>query len=156
MENNNDKIPCSICPKITVIMPAYNAAQYIEAAVRSVMGQTVSDWILLVIDDGSRDNTCEIVEKLAAEDERVHLLRNEQNMGVANTRNRGLALCRGEFAAFLDSDDIWLPESCKSSWICWKIPAHPFATPPTASWMPAETSPEEIIWCRSRWIFADC
>ena len=110
MENNNDKIPCSTCPKITVIMPAYNAAQYIEAAVRSVMGQTVSDWILLVIDDGSRDNTCEIVEKLAAEDERVHLLRNEQNMGVANTRNRGLALCRGEFAAFLDSDDIWLPE----------------------------------------------
>ena len=70
MENNNDKIPCSTCPKITVIMPAYNAAQYIEAAVRSVMGQTVSDWILLVIDDGSRDNTCDIVEKLAAEDHR--------------------------------------------------------------------------------------
>lgn len=108
-EMNNNTENCTQ-PKVTVIMPAYNAAQFIEDAIRSVMGQTVTDWELLVIDDGSRDNTCEIVEKLAAEDSRVHLLKNEQNMGVANTRNRGLALCRGEFAAFLDSDDIWLPE----------------------------------------------
>ena len=97
-------------PKVTVIMPAYNASPFIEAAVRSVMAQTVTDWELLVIDDGSRDDTCKIVQALSAEDSRVHLLKNEQNMGVANTRNRGLSLCRGQFAAFLDSDDIWLPE----------------------------------------------
>ena len=101
-------------PKVTVIMPAYNAARFIEDAIRSVMAQTVSDWELLVIDDGSRDDTCKVVEKLAAEDSRVKLLRNEQNMGVANTRNRGLSLCRGEFAAFLDSDDIWLPEKIRN------------------------------------------
>ena len=106
-----DKIS-EICtqPKVTVIMPAYNAAQFIEAAIRSVMAQTVNDWELLVIDDGSRDDTCQIVEQLAAGEPRVQLLRNEKNMGVANTRNRGLSLCRGEFAAFLDSDDIWLPD----------------------------------------------
>ena len=97
-------------PKITVIMPAYNAEQFIEAAIRSVMAQTVTDWELLVIDDGSRDGSCAVVEMLAAQDPRVRLLRNEQNMGVANTRNRGLSLCRGQFAAFLDSDDIWLPD----------------------------------------------
>ena len=106
-----DKI-AEICtqPKVTVIMPAYNAAQFIEAAIRSVIAQTVTDWELLVIDDGSRDDTCKIVEALSAQDSRVQLLRNAHNMGVANTRNRGLSLCRGEFAAFLDSDDIWLPE----------------------------------------------
>ena len=97
-------------PKVTVIMPAYNASHFIDAAIRSVMAQTVDDWELLVIDDGSRDDTCKIVEGLAAEDSRVKLLRNEKNMGVANTRNRGLSLCRGKFVAFLDSDDIWLPE----------------------------------------------
>lgn len=97
-------------PKITVIMPAYNAERFIEPAIRSVMTQTVTDWELLVIDDGSRDGTCAVVEALSAEDSRVRLLRNDKNMGVANTRNRGLSLCRGEFAAFLDSDDIWLPE----------------------------------------------
>lgn len=97
-------------PKITVIMPAYNAERFIEPAIRSVMTQTVTDWELLVIDDGSRDGTCAVVETLSAEDSRVRLLRNDKNMGVANTRNRGLALCHGEFAAFLDSDDIWLPE----------------------------------------------
>ncbi len=106
-----DKI-AEICtqPKVTVIMPAYNAAQFIEAAIRSVIAQTVTDWELLVIDDGSRDDTCKIVEALSAQDSRVQLLRNAHNMGVANTRNRGLSLCRGEFAAFLDSDDNWLPD----------------------------------------------
>lgn len=115
MENKIDENAGSCTqPKVTVIMPAYNAAQFIEDAIRSVMTQTVSDWELLVIDDGSRDDTCKIVEGLAAEDSRVKLLRNEQNMGVANTRNRGLSLCRGEFVAFLDSDDIWLPEKLEN------------------------------------------
>ena len=95
---------------VTVIMPAYNAASYIEAAIRSVMAQTHTAWELLVIDDGSSDDTCAIVERLAAEDARVRLLRNPQNCGVATTRNRGLELCTGAYAAFLDSDDVWHPE----------------------------------------------
>ena len=97
-------------PAVLVIMPAYNAGRFIEEAVRSVMGQTYRNWQLLVIDDGSKDNTVEIVEGLCREDSRVTLLRNPENMGVARTRNRGLALCEGRYAALLDSDDVWHPQ----------------------------------------------
>jgi teichuronic acid biosynthesis glycosyltransferase TuaG len=97
-------------PKISVIMPAYNAGRFIEAAIRSVMAQTVTDWELLVIDDGSKDDTCAIAQALAQTDDRIRFLRNEANMGVAKTRNRGFELCRGRFVALLDSDDVWHPE----------------------------------------------
>lgn len=95
---------------VSVIMPAYNAERYIEAAIRSVMAQTCPDWELIVIDDCSQDATAAVVERLAREDGRITLLHNEVNMGVAKTRNRGLDLCRGSYAALLDSDDLWYPE----------------------------------------------
>ena len=88
-------------------MPAYNCEKYIEAAIRSVMAQTYTDWELIVLDDGSGDGTREIIECLAAEDERIRPMPNEKNMGVAKTRNRGIDNSRGEFIALLDSDDIW-------------------------------------------------
>ena len=97
-------------PLVSVIMPAYNAGKYIEEAIRSVIAQTVTDWELLVIDDCSTDETCAIVAKLAEQDERIRLFRNEENRGVARTRNRGLDLCRGQYVALLDRDDLWLPE----------------------------------------------
>lgn len=97
-------------PCVSVIMPAYNAGAYIEEAIRSVMAQTVTDWELLVLDDGSSDDTCARVAALAAEDPRIQLLPNENNLGAANTRNRGFDLCRGLHVALLDSDDRWMPE----------------------------------------------
>ncbi len=97
-------------PLVSIVMPAYNAEMYIEAAIRSVQTQTHKNWELLVLDDCSRDGTKQIVEKMAAQDSRVRLLCNEKNMGVARTRNRGLDLCRGDYVALLDSDDIWRPE----------------------------------------------
>lgn len=95
---------------VSVIMPAYNAAAYIEEAIRSVMEQTYTNWQLLVLDDGSVDDTCAIVHRLAQEDGRIRLVRNEANMGVAKTRNRGLDMCDEGYVAFLDSDDWWHPE----------------------------------------------
>ena len=97
-------------PLVSVIMPAYNVAKYIEQAIRSVMSQTVIQWELLVLDDCSTDKTCAIVQELAAADARITLHKNEHNMGVAATRNHALGLCRGRYVAFLDSDDIWYPE----------------------------------------------
>ena len=94
-------------PVVSVVMPAYNSEKYIEAAIRSVQSQTMTEWELLVIDDGSSDFTCAIVERLAAEDSRIRFLKNQENMGTAKTRNRGLDLCRGEYVALLDSDDLW-------------------------------------------------
>ena len=102
-------------PVVSVIMPAYNEERFVEEAIRSVIQQTFTDWELLVLDDCSQDSTCAIVQRIAAEDSRIRLINNEQNMGVAQTRNRGLELCAGQFVALLDSDDVWYPEklSCQ-------------------------------------------
>lgn len=97
-------------PLVSVIMPAYNAGGYIAEAIRSVQAQTVVDWELLVLDDGSGDDTRSIVESLAQTDQRIRYLRNSANLGVSQTRNRGFELCGGRFVALLDSDDIWYPD----------------------------------------------
>ena len=97
-------------PLVSVIIPAYNAERFLEETVRSVMNQTVQDWELLILDDCATDGTYALAERLAAEDDRITLLKNEQNMGVARTRNRGFDLCRGKYVALLDSDDVWHPE----------------------------------------------
>lgn len=96
-------------PLVSVIMPAYNAALFIEEAIASVQAQTITDWELLVIDDCSKDETCGIVEKIAVDDSRVKLLVNEKNMGAAGSRNRGLDIFQGNYVALLDSDDYWHP-----------------------------------------------
>lgn len=101
-------------PLISVIMPAYNAGRFLEEAIRSVMDQTVTDWELLVLDDGSTDDTLVIAQRMAQLDDRIRVLPNEQNMGVACTRNRGFDLCRGEYVALLDSDDVWYPQKLET------------------------------------------
>lgn len=102
------------CPLVSVVMPAYNGEKFIEAAVRSVMAQSVSDWELLILDDGSRDGTWRIAQALAREDERIRLYRNDGNLGPAKTRNRGLDLCRGKYVALLDCDDLWYPRKLEA------------------------------------------
>lgn len=97
-------------PLVSIVMPAYNAAKFIRETIASVQAQTDTDWELLVIDDGSKDETVEIVTALAKEDPRIRLLQNEKNMGVAKTRNRGIELASGEYIALLDSDDLWYAE----------------------------------------------
>lgn len=96
-----------ITMKVSVVMPAYNAEKYIEAAIQSVLRQTWTEFELLVIDDGSQDSTAEIAERLAAGDERIAVLRGAENAGVSASRNRGVAQAGGEWIAFLDSDDLW-------------------------------------------------
>lgn len=94
-------------PIVSVIMPAYNASEFIEEAISSVVSQTMTDWELYVIDDCSTDNTFQIARKLADSDSRIHILRNETNQGVAKTRNRGMELSGGKYVALLDGDDYW-------------------------------------------------
>lgn len=90
-------------------MPAYNSAATLAGSVRSVLGQTMGDLELIVADDGSTDGTAEVVEDFAAEDHRVRVLRLPGRRGPAGARNAALAVARGRFAAFCDSDDAWLP-----------------------------------------------
>lgn len=96
---------------ISIIMPAFNCEKYIEDSINSVLNQTYRKWELIVIDDGSSDNTVRIVEMIANKDNRIKFLKNNQNRGVSATRNRAISLAIGEWIAFLDSDDIW--ESAK-------------------------------------------
>lgn len=97
-------------PIVSIIMPAYNAERFIRETICSVVTQTYVDWELLVIDDGSSDSTCEIVDEFAAHDGRIKLVKNEKNIGVASTRNRGFDLCKGRYVALLDSDDVWFAD----------------------------------------------
>lgn len=97
-------------PLVSIIMPAYNAENYIEEAINSVIAQSVSAWELIIIDDCSTDATYKVASKFAERDSRISVMKNEVNSGVARTRNRGLELCKGDFVALLDSDDYWKPQ----------------------------------------------
>jgi len=94
-------------PKVSVIMPSYNAEKTIEESIRSVIAQTFLDWELIVVDDGSRDSTVPIVIKLAESDSRISLYISPTNQGVAVVRNYAIEKASGQWIAFLDSDDIW-------------------------------------------------
>jgi glycosyltransferase involved in cell wall biosynthesis len=95
-------------PTVSVVMPAFNAAEYIDAAITSVLRQTLKNLELLVVDDGSSDETAAVVARRAAEDRRVCLFR-QANAGPGPARNIGFQVGRGRFFAFLDSDDAWTP-----------------------------------------------
>lgn len=94
---------------VSIIMPSYNTANYIEASIESVRHQTYENWELIIVDDCSTDNTDEVVRPFLA-DRRIHYLKNEKNSGAAISRNRALREAKGKWIAFLDSDDLWLPE----------------------------------------------
>lgn len=94
---------------VSVIMPAYNAGKYVAESIRSVQGQTYAGWELVLVDDGSADDTGEVVRGFADGDARVRYFR-QGNGGQASARNTGLRHARGDLVAFLDADDLWLPE----------------------------------------------
>ena len=97
-------------PTVSVVMPTYNAAPYVGAAISSVLGQTFGDLELIVVDDASTDGTQSIIEGLAAQDARIVFERSQVNQGAAVRRNQALALANGRFVAFLDGDDVWMAD----------------------------------------------
>lgn len=94
---------------VSIIMPSYNTAQYITDSIASIQKQTYSNWELIIVDDCSTDNTDEVVKPLLS-DTRIRYLKNEANSGAAISRNRALREAKGKWIAFLDSDDLWIPE----------------------------------------------
>ncbi|MEW5965699.1 MAG: glycosyltransferase [Pseudomonadota bacterium] len=95
--------------RVSVIMPVYGGEKYLAAAIESVLNQTHSDFELIIVNDCSPDGSQTVIESYMA-DQRITCLRNESNLGVAGSRNRALAVSQGDFIAFLDQDDIWLPK----------------------------------------------
>jgi glycosyltransferase involved in cell wall biosynthesis len=96
-------------PTVSVVVPVYNGGRSIRQTLTSVLAQTRSDIEVIVVDDGSTDDTAEIVRTFTRRDSRVRLLR-QSNGGVAAARNRGIREARGDFVAPIDADDVWLPE----------------------------------------------
>jgi teichuronic acid biosynthesis glycosyltransferase TuaG len=94
---------------VSIVMPAFNSSRFIEASISSVLHQSFGDWELLVVDGGSSDNTCEIVSFFSAVDPRVRLIPNPEDKGPAHARSVGISQALGEYIAFLDGDDLWLP-----------------------------------------------
>jgi glycosyltransferase involved in cell wall biosynthesis len=96
---------------VSVVIPAYNRAQFIEGAVYSVLTQTYTNLEVVVVDDGSTDNTVPILKEQARKDARIRLIQHSHRKGAQAARNTGIHAAQGQWIAFLDSDDQWLSES---------------------------------------------
>ncbi len=96
-------------PTVSVILPTFNRATLIPRAIRSVLTQSYKDLELIIIDDGSIDNTEDIIKNLMQSDHRIKYYKSSINKGVSNARNIGIKIAAGKYIAFQDSDDEWLP-----------------------------------------------
>jgi len=112
-------------PAFSVIMPVYNHADYLAEAVGSVTAQTVQDWELIAVDDGSTDDSGKLLDELAAGDDRITVI-HQTNAGPAAARNVALARARGQWLTYLDSDDVWFPDALAN--YAAYIAKHPDAT----------------------------
>ena len=99
--------------EISIVMPAYNAENYVAESIESVLAQSYTDYEFLILDDCSTDHTLQIIDQYAAKDNRIVVIKNKQNLGVAETRNRGFQAARGKWIALIDSDDVWVRDKLK-------------------------------------------
>lgn len=99
---------------VSIIMPAYNAENFISESIESVIGQTYANWELIIVDDGSTDNTRNVVHRHINRDTRIHYFFQE-NARQAKARNTGIKNSKGDIIAFLDADDLWLPQKLELS-----------------------------------------
>ncbi len=103
-------------PSISVIMPVYQAEKFLKASVESVLAQSFSDWELLLVDDGCRDNSPALCDGFAARDDRIRVIHKQKNAGVSAARNSGLEAAAGAYIAFLDADDGYEPRTLETLW----------------------------------------
>ncbi len=95
---------------ISIITPSYNSKRFIKDTIDSVLSQTYQNWEMIIVDDYSSDSSAEYVKNLIKDESKIKLIVLEKNVGAAEARNRALEMANGRYVAFLDSDDIWLPE----------------------------------------------
>ena len=113
----NEKLAPAQTGLVSVIIPAYNGAAYIRQAVESVLNQTYSHYEILIIDDGSTDNTRSVLEPYLDKVQYIY----QENRGVAVARNRGIEISKGEFVAFLDQDDFFMPHKLALQVACFEL-----------------------------------
>ncbi|MFC9447526.1 glycosyltransferase family 2 protein [Bacillus cereus] len=110
MEINLGEIEIENQSLVSIITPSYNASSFIKETIQSVQSQTYTNWEMIIIDDVSKDNTCELIKEEIKKDNRIRLIELQENCGAAIARNTGINNAKGKYVAFLDSDDLWLPE----------------------------------------------
>lgn len=101
----------------SVVVPLYNKEKYIKRTLDSILNQTFSDFEIIIVNDGSTDKSCEVIESI--KDDRIHLIHKE-NGGVSSARNRGIKEAKGEFIAFLDADDEWFANKLQKQYVLHK------------------------------------
>lgn len=102
--------------KVSVVITSYNYDKYIKDAIESILNQSYSDFELVIIDDCSTDNSVEIIKQF--EDERIKFIQNEENLGLKSSMQKAISYCSGEWIAFLESDDLWLPDTLEKRLAC--------------------------------------
>ena len=96
--------------KVSIITPSYNSSKFIQECINSVIAQTYKNWEMLIVDDCSKDDSREIIRCCSDTDKRIHYFFLNKNVGAAEARNVAIRNAKGRYIAFLDSDDIWLPQ----------------------------------------------
>lgn len=96
--------------RVSVVMPAFNIAEFVEGSVQSVLNQTFSDLELIVVNDASSDGTGRLIDKLAQSESRIKVIHSDENLGGAGARNLGLKAARFRYVALIDGDDLWHPQ----------------------------------------------
>lgn len=91
---------------VSVVTPMYNSEKFVEYTIKSVLGQTYENWEMIIVDDGSKDLSADIVSKYCSIDKRIQLIR-QKNSGSASARNNGIRVASGQYITLLDSDDLW-------------------------------------------------
>lgn len=97
-------------PLVSVVLPVFNGEKFVAEAIHSIQSQTLTDWELVIVDDGSHDRSFEICRDMANQDGRIRVFRNERNLGLARTMNRLVSLARGKYIAIQEQDDVSVPE----------------------------------------------
>ncbi len=110
MSAQTAETPAYIPGLVSIITPAYNATRFLAETVRSAQAQTYTNWEMIIVDDCSTDETVSLAKQLCREDARIRLIRRKHNGGPARAWNTAFRVMRGQYAAFLDSDDLWTPE----------------------------------------------
>ena len=103
----------NVDPLVSIITPTYNSQMFLEQTIDSIVNQTYKNWELIIVDDASSDNTVNIINNYVSEFKNIHLIQNEINLGAGVARNKGIQAAKGDFIAFLDSDDLWNPNKLK-------------------------------------------
>lgn len=95
---------------VSIITPSYNSASFIEKTIESVLEQTYKNWEMIIVDDSSTDQSQELIKQYMLQNKRIKLIINQEKLGAAQSRNRAIEEAKGEYIAFLDSDDLWFSE----------------------------------------------